>query len=554
MRSSSLLIPLVGLFAVSCSDYGYSEILQTDYFQQVRRNAVDLLVVVDNSCSMVEEQDNLARNFQTLIDTFETADVDWQIGVTTTDTESARYRGKLVSGEDEIILRGAGGEIDRVEYKKDWDLQRGVALQLPGDDPSRIVSSANDGRDSWCLAADEYVAGWFGTPGQRNPGCAGEAPWTPPTDEPDAGPRDPHAGDLVITEMMTMGNPDDGLPDSKCEWFELTSQTSDTLKLANLEIFDQGRNYIGPDDPQNAFPTEATLPPYGVITIARQKTEACGLADADYAFPAGFVLNDDTLTVVPTTPDAPDIFGEMVAQGTIGSGIEMGLEGARLTFLGAPGEPPLDQSGVVPDDVPYYTEVNGSWLRDDASLGLLFVSDEDDSSPYPVDAYVRWFDALKSDAGYRDPGLVTMSAVVGKDPPPAPDQPSCVSPDGNASYGLRYLAAANETGGLSESICSQDFAPIVQQLGFTLSGLSAEFQLSRWPDPNTLDVALYSSDSLDSLESHLTEGTDFTYDVTCNKIVFTPVQIPPSQWYVVAKYHPLPPGQVPAEADPQCVQ
>ena len=94
-----------------------------------------------------------------------------------------------------------------------------------------------------------------------------------------------------------------------------------------------------------------------------------------------------------------------------GTGIEMGLEAARLTFLGHPLEPPRDEAGVRPDDIDYYTEANGSWLRDGASLAILYVSDENDLSPYPVDAYVRWFNDLKGADGHRDEDLVTLSGV-----------------------------------------------------------------------------------------------------------------------------------------------
>ena len=54
---------------------------------------------------MIEEQGNLTRNFDVLIDIFELAEVDWQIAVTTTDVEDARYRGLVMRGDDEIILR-----------------------------------------------------------------------------------------------------------------------------------------------------------------------------------------------------------------------------------------------------------------------------------------------------------------------------------------------------------------------------------------------------------------------------------------------------------------
>ena len=55
---------------VGCSDQTFTQLTVLDVFQQDRTNAVDLLVVIDNSCSMIEEQENLARNFEELINTF----------------------------------------------------------------------------------------------------------------------------------------------------------------------------------------------------------------------------------------------------------------------------------------------------------------------------------------------------------------------------------------------------------------------------------------------------------------------------------------------------
>ena len=44
------------LMALGCSEYSYTSKYQKDVFQQVRRNTVDVLLVVDDSCSMAEEQ------------------------------------------------------------------------------------------------------------------------------------------------------------------------------------------------------------------------------------------------------------------------------------------------------------------------------------------------------------------------------------------------------------------------------------------------------------------------------------------------------------------
>jgi len=56
-----------------------------DSFAQNGNNATDILFVVDNSCSMDQEQDSLAVNFASFVQIVEALDIDYQIGVTTTD-------------------------------------------------------------------------------------------------------------------------------------------------------------------------------------------------------------------------------------------------------------------------------------------------------------------------------------------------------------------------------------------------------------------------------------------------------------------------------------
>lgn len=491
-----------------CQEYGYFSNLQIDVFHQQTRNAVDMLIVIDNSCSMVEEQDSLAQNFEALIQTFAVADVSWQLAVTTTDTEVERYRGLLMGGDDEIILRGESGEIDRVEYDRDWTFTPGTSLSLSAD---FYGSTTNDARDKWCDSVSEFSTGSMGSPGVWNPACDGGAA-NSPEGGADEGPRSPGAGDLVITEIMA----ESAGMDSWCEWFELTNISDDTLELGGLTLHDLGRNEV-------AFP-EFMIAPFEAIVIGRSDEEEnnCG-TPVDIAIDEGFTLNDDTRVITPDTVDGDEIFSELVSQGTIGTGFEMGLEAARLTF-----EPE------------FYEAHNQSWLREEATLSLLFVSDEDDVSPYPVDDYLRYFGNTKGDRAYRDEGMLNMSAVVGVERPPRDDYPSCETENGFGWYGSRYLKAAAETGGLVESICAEDFTPMVTELGLTLSGLEVDFYLSGVPDLGTLEVSLYETAENDSKIRDLTKDIDFTYVTDGNYLHFDEDQVPPSDHYILAEYVQLP--------------
>lgn len=73
-------------------------ISQTDHVVQVQIPQVDILWIIDNSCSMVEEQTSLTENFPIFMDYFLGSGLDYHIGVTSTDIDNTYNgsKGKLV--------------------------------------------------------------------------------------------------------------------------------------------------------------------------------------------------------------------------------------------------------------------------------------------------------------------------------------------------------------------------------------------------------------------------------------------------------------------------
>jgi hypothetical protein len=57
-----------------------------------------------------------------------------------------------------------------------------------------------------------------------------------------------------------------------------------------------------------------------------------------------------------------------------------------------------------------------------------------------------------------------------------------------ATYGSRYVATAQATGGMASSICDQDYTPALAQLGLQASGLRSDFPLSRAPISTSISV------------------------------------------------------------------
>ena len=76
--------------------------VREDVITQVVKPEVDILWVIDNSCSMVEEQTSLVNNFDLFISYFLDSQLDWHIGVTSTDMRDSEVPG------NNGILRSVG--------------------------------------------------------------------------------------------------------------------------------------------------------------------------------------------------------------------------------------------------------------------------------------------------------------------------------------------------------------------------------------------------------------------------------------------------------------
>ena len=240
----------------------------------------------------------------------------------------------------------------------------------------------------------------------------------------------------------------------------------------------------------------------GVVTTDINNVAAAGhLRETD----------DGTRFIDQETEDAAAHFAALVNVGTEGSGLEAGLEAARMAL-----SEPLRSD----------PEGNGGFYRPEAALSVVIFSDENDLSPLGVEDYLNFFAGLKGVAAYRDHTLANVSAVAG-------DVPfGCEAEDGSgvASAGTRYADAAYTTDGVFASICAQDFSPIVKALGLNVSGLRSEFPLTFCPRPESLVVAV------DAVA--ITEG--WTYAPLEKLIRFEEGAVPPPLSTVEISYQFLP--------------
>ncbi len=175
------------------------------------------------------------------------------------------------------------------------------------------------------------------------------------------------------------------------------------------------------------------------------------------------------------------------------------------------------QAARIALDVPNVTGANAGFLRSDARLSVVVVSDEDDQSDGPVSLYVDFFRTLK---GFRNQDLVQLSSIAG-------DVPNgCATADA----GRRYAAAVSALGGQFESICSRSWATMLQNLGLGSFALRRSWGLSRPADPATLQVTVNGQVVAES------GSNGYTHDAASDSILFHGAAVPPPGARIEVRY------------------
>ncbi len=181
--------------------------------------------------------------------------------------------------------------------------------------------------------------------------------------------------------------------------------------------------------------------------------------DLDLAGHQGQLLGNPKIITRQTQPDPATAFANNIRVGTLGAGHERGLEASFRAL-----------------SEPLISGANAGFLRPDAALALIYVSDEDDHSFGEISFYRRTFEQRK---GVGNENRVLAGAIVG----PQPD--GCAT----AVVGTRYHMLVQVVGGSIGSICEQDFSQTLGQLGLTVAGLDRRFGLSdENPEESSLEV------------------------------------------------------------------
>lgn len=214
------------------------------------------------------------------------------------------------------------------------------------------------------------------------------------------------------------------------------------------------------------------------------------------SFPVGKLIGDanNPKILTPTTPNVGTKFSQKVNVGTNGSGEEMGFEPALLALT-----PPL------------VTNDNAGFLRYDANLAIVVVSDAGEQSP---SNYAYYLNRLRNIKGYQRANMFTFN-VIG----PFNQATSTCSYDGGGDP-ARYTMMANDTAGVQYEICAPDWATKLQDLGKTAFGFRTTFYLSAEPDFSMGRVITVKIDGV------TVPTSDYTYSAPTLSIEFPPLKTP----------------------------
>ena len=231
----------------------------------------------------------------------------------------------------------------------------------------------------------------------------------------------------------------------------------------------------------------------------------CTQADVDAVPEAGYLVQDTVIDA--NTSNASEIFSDLVNVGICGTGNEMGLESAKLS---------LDN-------------VYNGLIREDAYLSVIFISDEQDTSPLGVNSYINNLRAVK-DVTARN--VFNASALV------VQDLATCSTDQINsgATVGSRYIDVAQQADGIIGDICGDDFQSIVTDLSLNSSRLNDIFFLTQPPSLPSLVIGVDGEEiPCDGSGAYI-----WSYDLLEGDrpvIIFDRTTLPPPSAKITAQYN-----------------
>jgi len=207
------------------------------------------------------------------------------------------------------------------------------------------------------------------------------------------------------------------------------------------------------------------------------------------------------------TPDTPDPSGTLAVALNVGT-VDMGDESGLAALQDALSEPLLSTDNV-------------GFLREEAHLVAVLLSDEPEQSGVASSEYIGFLEELKTDAS-----LVEVSAIVGDRETGCTAK--CDGAPSSATPGDAYIDVAEAFDGVVASICTCDLQPDLDRVGLAATLFSRQYPLEATPtDSAGISVTVDGEERL--------EG--WVYDPASNTVI---LDEPPATGALVAVTYPVP--------------
>ncbi len=211
------------------------------------------------------------------------------------------------------------------------------------------------------------------------------------------------------------------------------------------------------------------------------------LSASGYDYQIAFITTDQSTfegdIITPLTPDpVAEAMSQIASIGYHGSAYERGMDQSWNATMGTGDAAP-----------------GSAFLRDDAKLVVIYVSDEDDFSTVTPSTMASRLLSLKTDAN-----MAVAHAVAG-------DVPGGCTGNGGAQAGTDYYDLVTLMAGTFLSICAEDWGTPMEELARESLAVNT-FYLSDSPIEDTISA------EVDGVIS-----TDWSYDSSINGVTFTPV-------------------------------
>jgi hypothetical protein len=227
--------------------------------------------------------------------------------------------------------------------------------------------------------------------------------------------------------------------------------------------------------------------------------------------------------VTSQMPNAEALFKDQVRDGTTG-----GYEG-------------MSCEAVMALTAPYITDptINAGFLRPDAVLAVVAVTDAEDQCPAAATVYEN---QLRNVKGAQHANLMSYN-VIGPFSPQAPGGCSYDCGTGCSEDLSKHLYLINSFSGVKDEICTTNWSTTLENLGKTAFGYRTNFFLTAEPDLTGGNTIVIKIDHGDGAGPQTLDPTDsrgapvWSYDSVSNSVVFQPLFVPAPGDVMTVTYH-----------------